>query len=98
MFEPGSREFVRAVCHVPAAEHSGSEHLSWGQLRSESGIEMLTEWFGAPVDIAVLHPVMHFNANRIHQLRFLCPDKQYGDRTSSKHLIGHTSERPATQS
>lgn len=59
--EPGHREFLPAIGHVPPAEYAQLQHLFRCQLGFELFIEMFAHGFGQAIGEAVLYLVVHFH-------------------------------------
>ncbi len=61
MGEPLSGEFSGAVGHVAPAKDAQGQHLGRGQLRLETGGEVLAHRLGQGVGVALLHEVVDNN-------------------------------------
>lgn len=64
--EPARRKFFPAISHILSSEHAKLEHLFWCQLRCESAAECASHRFGAEINVALLHLVVHLHSYRIH--------------------------------
>jgi len=65
--EPARRKFFPAIGHVFPAEHAEFQHLFRCQFRRESGAECAPHRFGAEINVALLHFIVHLHPHRIHE-------------------------------
>src|SRR5262249_38325822 len=59
--KPARREFLLAIGHVFAAEHSERQHLFGSELRTKLRIEVASDRLGKTVRVARLHSVIDHN-------------------------------------
>src|SRR5215212_82138 len=59
--EPSSGKFLAAVRQVFSAEYAKPQHLWWGELWREPGVEVSPCRFRPVVNVAMLHPVIDDN-------------------------------------
>ena len=65
--EPARRKFLPTIGHIFPSEHAELEHLFRRQLGRESWSECAPHRFGAEINIALLHFVVHVHPHGIHE-------------------------------
>lgn len=67
--EPARRKLFPAISHVFPAEDSKREHLPRRQPRRKFRSKFAADRFRPPVDVRLLHPVVHQYPDRFHSFR-----------------------------
>src|SRR5690348_4520766 len=65
--KPACWKFSSTISHVLSPEYPEGEHLWRRQIRFESQSEITPHWLCPPVDIGLLHLVVHADPHRSHE-------------------------------
>jgi hypothetical protein len=91
--EPFFGEFGLAIGHVFAAEDAEAEHLLWGELGLEVGVEVFAGGFGALVGVVFLHLVVDDYLLRAHGWNLPLAGRKGEHPTSNVQLPTSNIER-----